>query len=172
MPPRYREVKATDIPTVLLDSGSSVKVIAGKLDGVDGPVQDIVTAPEYLDVSLPAAGSFTRRYPPGHTVFAYVAEGGAYFDEQRDAFARDMTGPGWWQTDRKCICDAESLVLYEREGTQVTIAAGDGPCRFLLISGKPLNEPIAWYGPIVMNTQDELRIAFDQYRNGTFIKDR
>ena len=171
MPPRYRDVKVNDIPTVLLDSGASVKIVAGKLNGTQGPVQDIVTAPEYLDVSLPPGGSFTRHYPPGHTVFAYVLEGGAFFDEQRDAFAHDMTGPSWWQTDGKCICDAESLVLYEREGDQIVVTAGDKATRFLLISGKPIGEPVAWCGPVVMNTQDELRTAFEQYRDGTFIKE-
>ncbi len=82
----------------------------------------------------------------------------------------EMAGSGWMDVTRRCICGPETVVLYERDGQEVAIVAGDRPVRFLFISGAPLNEPVAWYGPIVMNTQEELRIAFDEYAKGTFVK--
>ncbi len=172
MPPRYREVKAAEIPEAALKSGARIKVICGQAEGVRGPVQDVVSEPEYLDVTVPAGSKFERAVKPGHTAFAYVLEGEAYFDERRDAFSRQMFGAGWWDSAPKCVCGAESLVLYEREGDRVAITTDRQPVRFLFLSGKPLNEPVAWYGPIVMNTQEELRLAFEEYQNGTFIRSK
>ena len=172
MAPRYREVKAAEIPEAALKSGTRIKVICGAAEGVRGPVQDVVSEPEYLDVTVPAGSKFVRAVKPGHTAFAYVLQGEAYFDERRDAFSRQMFGAGWWDSAPKCVCGPESLVLYEREGDRVAITTDRQPVRFLFLSGKPLNEPVAWYGPIVMNTQEELRLAFEEYQNGTFIRSK
>jgi redox-sensitive bicupin YhaK (pirin superfamily) len=172
MPPRYREVKAKEIPEAALKSGTRIKVICGEVEGVRGPVQDVVTAPEYLDVSMPAGSEFTHAVKPGHTAVAYVLQGEGFFDERRDAFSRQMFGAGWWDSAPRCVCGAESLVLYEKEGDRVAISTEKQPVRFLLLSGRPLGEPVAWYGPIVMNTQEELRVAFEEYQNGTFIRSR
>ena len=172
MPPRYREVKAAEIPEAALKSGARIKVVCGEVEGVRGPVQDVVSEPEYLDVTVPAGSKFTSAVKPGHTAFAYVLEGEGFFDERRDAFSRQMFGAGWWDSAPRCVCGAESLVLYEREGDHVAISTERQPVRFLLLSGKPLGEPVAWYGPIVMNTQEELRLAFEEYQNGTFIRQR
>ncbi len=170
MPPRYREVKAKEIPEAALKSGARIKVICGQVEGVRGPVQDVVSEPEYFDVTVPAGAEFTHAVKPGHTAIAYVLQGEGFFDERRDAFSREMFGAGWWDSGPRCVCGAESLVLYEREGDHLAISTEKQPVRFLLLSGRPLGEPVAWYGPIVMNTQEELRAAFEEYQNGTFIR--
>ena len=170
MPPRYRDVKATDIPETMLADGVSVKVIAGEFGGVQGPVKDIVIDPAMLDISVPAGTVFRHPLPVGHTVFAYVLTGEGYFDERRDAYAYEMIGHGWLDTERRCVCAAETVVLFEHEGECLQVVTTDQPMRFILVAGKPLGEPIAWYGPIVMNTQEELRVAFEEYAQGTFAK--
>ncbi len=150
--PRYRDVTKDTIPEITLDNGVKVKIIAGEVIGTKGPVRDIVIDPEYLDVTVPPETSFSHDTKKGHTVFAYSVDGYAYFDSQKGK-----------------LVDKENLVIYE-DGDSVHITTVDEPVRFLLISGKPLKEPVAWYGPIVMNTQEELKKAFDEYRSGTFIK--
>ena len=170
MEPRYRDVKAADIPEITLDSGIKIKIVSGLVNGVQGPVQDIVIDPEMLDVSIPSGTTFRHPVKDGHTAVAYVLAGEGYFDERRDAFAYEMAGSGWMDLDRRCICGAETVILFEREGSEVVVVSGEQPLRFLFIAGKPLNEPLAWYGPIVMNTQDELRTAFEEYNSGNFIK--
>ncbi len=153
MEPRYREVKAADIPEYRAENGVKVKVIAGKFNGHVGPVKDIICAPEYLDVRIPAGKKFENKAEKGHTVFAYVLEGEGYFDPDKE----------------KAILQ-ENLVLFS-DGESLVIEASEKQLRFILISGKPINEPVAWYGPIVMNTEDELQQAFEEYREGTFIKE-
>lgn len=170
MAPRYQDIKAADIPTVTLDSGVAIRVVAGTVAGVQGPVRDIVIEPEMLDITVPAGTVFRHALPQGHTAFVYVLSGEGYFDEQRDAFAYEVMGRGWTDVERRCVCQPETVVLFEHEGEHVQVTASDAPVRFLLVSGKPLNEPVAWYGPIVMNTQAELKVAFEEYQNGTFVK--
>ena len=170
MAPRYRDVKAADIPEVKIDGGARVKIIAGEVAGKKGPVRDIVIDPEMLDVAIPAGSSFTHRLPAGHTAFAYVLSGEGYFDQRRDAFAYEMAGKGWSDVDRRCICENETVILYEHAGEAIKVETIDKPTRFLFVAGRPLGEPVAWYGPIVMNTRDELRVAFEEFRAGTFIK--
>ncbi|MFA6149580.1 MAG: pirin family protein [bacterium] len=153
MEPRYRDVKRSEIPEVSMEGGAKVKIVCGRVNGVQGPVRDIVTDPEYLDVAVPKGGSFAHPVKRGHTVFAYVVDGSARFDQGRDPCARET-------------------VVHYGEGDAVSVTAEKEPVRFLLVSGKPIGEPVAWYGPIVMNTAEEIRIAFDEYRNGTFIKHR
>ncbi|MSQ05766.1 MAG: pirin family protein [Dehalococcoidia bacterium] len=154
MEPRYREVKNAEIPVVKAPGGATVHVIAGEVAGVQGPVREIVTEPEYLDVSLKAGQSFTHPVKPEHTVFAYVIEGEGYFQPESESQSASGTG---------------SLVLYG-PGNSVAVTTENKPVRFLLVAGKPLGEPVAWRGPIVMNTQEELRLAFREYQEGTFLR--
>ncbi|MBA4387589.1 MAG: hypothetical protein C0404_06380 [Verrucomicrobia bacterium] len=151
MEPRYREVKSSQIPAASVGK-ATVRVVCGTAGGVKGPVRDIVTGPEYLDVSIPAGAEFVHPTSTGSTVFAYVFEGSGHFDKAR-----------------KDALENRDLALFG-DGDQVVVSAGKDPVRFLLISGRPIGEPVAWYGPIVMNTQEELRIAFEEYEKGTFIK--
>ncbi|WP_306549456.1 pirin family protein [Desulfobulbus sp.] len=170
MSPRYREVKATDIPEVALENGVQVKVVAGEVAGVLGPVRDIVIEPAMLDITVPPGTVFSHTSPIDHTLFVYVLEGASYFDDCRDAYAYEVVGHGWTDVERRCICERETVVLFERSGDTVQVTTTEQSVRFLLVSGKPLKEPVAWYGPIVMNTQEELRVAFEEYSNGTFVK--
>ena len=151
MAPRYRDVKSSQIPEVTLDSGTKVKIISGRVNGVGGPVQGIVTEPEYLDVTVPADSLFQHTIKRGYSVFAYIIDGKASFDEDHQTYV------------------AENLILFD-DGDEVRITTQNTPVRFLLVSGKPIGEPVAWYGPIVMNTQEELKTAFDEYEAGTFLK--
>jgi quercetin 2,3-dioxygenase len=148
-----------------------VRVICGSVNGVSGPVRDIVIDPELLDVTVPPHATFTHPVKRGHTVFAYVIDGEGYFDQERDPYAREMVGANYFDMSRPCICCAETLVLYG-DGKRIAITAEEKPLRFLLAAGRPIREPVAWYGPIVMNTQEELRVAFEEYQKGTFIKHR
>ncbi len=171
MKPCYRGVTSAEIPSVTDPSGATIKVIAGTAGGVTGPVRDVVTSPEYLDVSLPAGKSFTHRTPRGHTVFAYVIGGKGVFCQQQDPYSYEAVGGNYFDMKRERLIGDGHLVCFG-DGDQVSVAAETEGVRFLLISGKPIGEPIAWYGPIVMNTQEELRVAFEEIERGTFIKDR
>jgi redox-sensitive bicupin YhaK (pirin superfamily) len=171
MDPRYRGIVAADIPDVTIKDGVTAKVICGRINGVTGPVTDVVVDPEYLDVTVPAETTFTHEIKRGHKVFAYVVEGEGYFDQERSAYSHEVVGTGYFDFQRKCLCTPENLILYE-DGDQVVITTQQLPLRFLLVSGRPIGEPIAWYGPIVMNTQEELRIAFEEYEKGSFIKNK
>ena len=169
MEPRYRDVKRLQIPEVSLAQGVRVKIICGRVNGAEGPVRDIVTDPEYLEVSVPAGAAFHHPIQRGHTAFAYVIEGEGYFDPERDAYAHEVIGANYFDFDRRCVCGDRAIVLYG-DGEVVVVEAMASPVRFLLISGLPIGEPVAWYGPIVMNTREELRLAFEEYQQGTFIK--
>jgi len=149
MAPRYRGVTSREIPEVATVAGARVKVISGELQGVRGPVRDVVIDPTCLDVTLPAGASFTAPVTRGHTAFAYVFEGAARCNGSR--------------------IDAGHLALLG-DGDEIDIAAPDAAARFLLVAGKPLGEPVAWWGPIVMNSEAELRTARDEYQRGTFVK--
>jgi quercetin 2,3-dioxygenase len=152
MAPRYREIKRSQIPEIAVSRGVTIKIVCGKINNTRGPVKDVVTDPQYLDITLEPGTEFAHPTPQGHTVLAYCFQGKARFGQQKNP-----------------LVESESLVVFD-DGDNVTIATGDQPVRFLLISGKPLHEPVAWYGPIVMNTQKELEIAFREYQDGTFIK--
>ncbi len=169
MDPRYRDVKSNQIPEISTDNGVTIRVICGEVRGIRGHVRDIITDPEYLDVTLQAETGFIHPTQPGHTVFAYIIEGKAWFCEQKDPFTYEVEGTNYFDMKRTPLATDENLVLFE-DGEQIVVSTADEPVRFLLISGRPIGEPVAWYGPIVMNTQEELRIAFEEYSNGTFIK--
>ncbi|MCK9419727.1 MAG: pirin family protein [Nitrospirae bacterium] len=152
MEPRYRDIKSRQVPEVVLENGGKIKVICGRVDDNQGPVKDIVIDPEYLDITVPAKTEFIHATKRGHTVFAYVIEGKGHFDDLKKAFIGNGT-----------------LCLFA-DGDQVVVSTEDDAVRFLLISGRPIREPVAWFGPIVMNTDEELETAFEEYRNGTFIR--
>ena len=152
--PRYQNIASGQIPEILRNDGIKIRLIAGKVDGISGPVTDIVADPTYMDVSIPAGGSFSYPLEKGHTAFAYVFEGkGVFGDDGRQA-SETVTPP------RLVILNKTGI--FEAHATDLNV-------RFLLISGKPLNEPIARYGPFVMNTQDEIQQALEDLRNGTFV---
>jgi hypothetical protein len=169
MDPRYRDVKSGQIPEVRTENGAAIRIICGEVGGTKGPVRDIVTDPEYLDVTVPAGTEFTHRTRPGHTVFAYVIGGRGHFCREKNPFSYEVEGRNYFDIERNPFATDGDLVLFA-DGEQIAVSTEAEPVRFLLMAGKPIGEPVAWYGPIVMNTQEELRIAFEEYENGTFIK--
>lgn len=169
MDPRYRDITSDDIPVVSNAEGVEIRIICGNVWGTEGPAKDIVIEPHYLDITVPPKSEFRFPVAMGHTVFAYVLEGDGYFDEGRDSYSYEVEGANYFDIERDCMVQPETLVLYG-DGDRIVITTEERRLRLLLISGKPLGEPIAWYGPIVMNTEAELKQAFEEYRNGTFIK--
>jgi len=165
--PRYQDVASKEIPEIVDDDGTRVRVVCGTFWGRTGPVDGIATEPTYLDVWVPPGLRKTLPVDTYRHAFAYVFEGSGSF-RSASAPVGVLTEKG---DDTVVREDAgnRSLVLFD-SGDEVTVQAGDAGIRFLLISGKPLEEPVAWYGPIVMNTQDELRKAIDELNEGTFIK--
>ena len=149
--------------------GEKIRVIAGEVDGAVGPVREIVTDPVYLDVSVPPRGTFSHAEGRGRTIFAYVIEGRGFFDDRRDPYAFAIEGRRYFDLEGESTIGPGNAVLYG-DGEGIRITAGEEKVKFLLVSGRPIREPVAWYGPIVMNTQEELRVAFQEYRDGTFIK--
>jgi redox-sensitive bicupin YhaK (pirin superfamily) len=167
--PRYQDVAARDIPEVVDDDGTHVRVVCGEFWGKRGPIEGVAADPRYLDVTVPAG--MRKRLPVDRTnrVFAYVFDGSGRF--------RDASAPQGVRNELTEVVDRaadretgnRSLVLFDA-GDEVVVQAGDEGIRFLLVSGKPLEEPVAWYGPIVMNTDAELQQAYAELRAGTFIK--
>jgi len=169
MDPRYRDVKDATIPRLTLPNGVEIRIICGKVGDQQGPVQDVVIDPQYLDVSVPARSEFIFPTPPGHTVFAYVIDGKGIFCDQKDPYSYEEEGSNYFDLQRDPMLGNTTLVVFG-DGDQVKVTTEDFSVRFLLISGRPIKEPVAWYGPIVMNTAAELQTAFEEYQNGTFIK--
>lgn len=169
MEPRYRDVTLSQIPEVLLENNAKIRIICGKIGSVEGPVRDIVIEPEYLDVSVPQETEFIHRTKSGHTVLAYVIGGRGYFCKEKNPFAYEVEGENYFDIRRDPFVESGNIVLFG-DGDEIMVSTEKEPVRFLLMSGKPIGEPVAWYGPIVMNTQEELRVAFEEYRNNTFIK--
>ena len=139
------------------------------MGNTQGPVREIVIDPEYLDVTVPRRAVFVHPTRQGHTVFAYVFEGKGYFCQEKKPFTYEVEGENYFDIKREPFADNGTIVLFDN-GDEVMVTTEDEPVRFLLITGKPIKEPVAWYGPIVMNTQEELRIAFEEYDKGRFIK--
>jgi redox-sensitive bicupin YhaK (pirin superfamily) len=168
--PRYQDIAAKDIPEQVDDDGTRVRVIVGDFWGRRGPVEGVAADPRYLDVSVPPGQKKRLAVETAANAFAYVFAGSGTF---RDA--SDPQGVLTEQTDGGTVRSRpgetgnRSLVLFDR-GDEVVVQAGDEGIRFLLVSGKPIEEPVAWYGPIVMNTKEELQQAFGDLRNGTFIR--
>jgi len=169
MDPRYREIKSGQVPEVELDNGTRVRIICGKVHGQTGPVRDIITDPEYLDVTIPSRSEFVYPTVQNHTVLSYVIEGKGYFCTEKKPFSYDQEGVNYFDMTRDPLLGNGDLVLFH-EGDQIIVSTEQDPVRFLLMTGRPIREPIAWYGPIVMNTNEELRTAFEEYNNGTFVR--
>jgi hypothetical protein len=146
-----------------------VRVISGEFEGVRGPVENVVIDPLYLDITIPAKTTFNFPTVPGYTAFAYVIDGKASFCEESDAFAYQQEGSNYFDMDRGSLLGDQTLFLFE-DGENIRVVTKNDLVQFLFISGRPIHEPIAWYGPIVMNTEQELRQAFSELHNGTFIK--
>ncbi len=169
--PRYQDVAAAEIPVIAEDDGTVVRVVVGEFRGRKGPVDGVAADPQYLDISVPAGVRKTFRVDTSRNAFAYVFEGaGAFVDasspvgvltekelDGNEIHIRDMSG--------------DRTLVYFDTGDEIVVQAGDEGVRFLLISGKPLREPVAWHGPIVMNTRAELKLAVDELNSGTFIKE-
>jgi hypothetical protein len=150
MQPRYQDIKQAEIPEINIDGSVKAKILAGSFNGTSGPVQDIITEPSYLDLSMESETRFNHETVFDHTVIAYMLEGNAYFDPSQKA-------------------EKDDLVVFN-PGEKIEIRTNESQARFLLMSGKPLRETVAWYGPVVMNTREELITAFEEINNGTFIK--
>ncbi|MBV9154861.1 MAG: pirin family protein [Acidobacteriaceae bacterium] len=169
--PRYQDIPSSAIPDVTDDDGTHVRVICGEFWGKKGPVEGVAADPNYLDVSVPAGKRKRLKIETTRNAFAYVFAGSGTF--------RDASVPRAVLTDPVAQVEAapvyniknHSLVLFGR-GDEITVEAGPQGIRFLLVSGKPIEEPVAWYGPIVMNTQEQLRQAMADLQDGTFIKQR
>jgi quercetin 2,3-dioxygenase len=167
-PPRYQEVKAPDIPGVTDDDGTHVRVVCGDFWGKTGPVEGAASDPIYLDVSVPPGKTKAIPVETTRHAFAYVFAGAGRFCNASGPLAVPTESVGWWDTNPPVHADNRSLVLFDR-GDEVKVQAGEEGIRFLLVSGKPFHEPVAWYGPIVMNTQEQLRRAFEDLERGTFL---
>jgi len=168
-PPRYQEVKAAEIPELTDDDGTSVRLVCGRFWGKTGPVDGIAADPMYLDVSVPPGRRKTLPVETTRHAFAYVFAGSGKFCNASGPLAVPTEAVGWSDTAPPTEADNRSLVLFDR-GDELTVQAGETGIRFLLCSGQPLREPVAWYGPIVMNTQEQLRKAFQELEQGTFLK--
>jgi hypothetical protein len=168
--PRYQDVPGAEIPEIVEDDGTRVRVVCGEFWGRRGPVDGVAADPRYLDIWVPAG---TRKVLPVETyrrAFAYVFEGSASFRDASVPFGvlTEKAGPDGEELVREQTGN-RSLVVFD-SGDEVVVQAGDEGVRFLLVSGRPIEEPVAWYGPIVMNTQAELQQAVAELRDGTFIK--
>jgi len=167
--PRYQEVKAPDIPEVKDDDGTHVRVVVGNFWGKKGPVAGIAADPIYLDVSVPPGRRKKLPVETSRHAFVYVFGGSGKFCNASGPLAVPTEGVKWADTAPPSEADNRSLILFD-SGDEVEVQAGDDGIRFLLVSGKPLQEPVAWYGPIVMNTQEQLRQAFTELEQGKFLK--
>jgi len=167
--PRYQDVLAKDIPEVTDDDGTRVRVVCGEFWGQKGPVEGVAADPRYLDISVAPRRTKRLQVESSRHAFAYVFAGSGTF--------RNASKPLPVQTELVGVSDEatpstvgnRSLVLFD-SGDEITVTAGEEGIRFLLVSGRPLEEPVAWYGPIVMNTSQELRVAYEELRDGTFLK--
>ena len=167
--PRYQDVAAREIPEVVDNDGTRVRVVCGDFWGKRGPVEGIAADPSYLDVWVPPGKRKTFEVDTRRHAFAYVFEGSGTFRDSSPPLGVLVEKPGPVERVAREQAGDRSLVLFDA-GDEVTVQAGDAGIRFLLVSGKPLEEPVAWYGPIVMNTREELRQAYAELEAGTFIK--
>ena len=166
--PRYQDVKGADIPEVVDNDGTRVRVICGSFSGKRGPVDGVAADPRYLDVYVPPGVRKRLAVETARNAFAYIFEGSGRFRDASEprAVQTDSVGGG---VEAGPDVENRTLVVFDR-GDEVVVQAGDQGIRFLLVSGQPIEEPVAWYGPIVMNTEEELRRAYAELRAGTFIK--
>lgn len=169
MHPRYQEVKSGEIPEITDDDATQVRVICGNFWGKSGPVEVTAADPIYLDVSVAPGKRKTLPVETMRHAFAYVFAGSGKFCNASAPLAVPTESVQWADTTPPVDAENRALILFD-SGDEVTVQAGEEGIRFLLVSGKPLEEPVAWYGPIVMNTQQQLQEAFDELKRGTFLK--
>jgi redox-sensitive bicupin YhaK (pirin superfamily) len=167
--PRYQDIPASAIPEVTEDDGTHARILCGEFWGQTGPVEGVAADPRYVDVSVPPGKRKRIKVEVERNAFAYVFAGSGSFREgsaPRAVLTESAVDP-----KVAPVYDAHnhSMVLFDR-GDEIVVQAGPEGIRFLLVSGKPLEEPVAWYGPIVMNTQEQLRVAMAELQQGTFIK--
>jgi hypothetical protein len=167
--PRYQDVESAEIPEVTDDDGTHVRIVCGSFWGKKGPVDGIAADPRYLDVFVPPGKRKTLPAESSRHAFAYIFEGSGTFRDASEPFGVLTEKDGRVETVVRETTGNRSLVLFD-SGDEITVQAGDHGIRFLLVSGKPIKEPVAWYGPIVMNTQAELRQAISELNAGTFIR--
>jgi quercetin 2,3-dioxygenase len=169
--PRYQEINSGEIPLLREDDGTEVRIVCGTFRGKKGPVDGIAADPIYLDVSVPPGRRKSFPVETTRHAFAYVFAGAGKFCNASGPLAVPTEPVGWLDTAPPAEAENRSLVLFDR-GDDVAVEADSDGIRFLLVSGKPLEEPVAWYGPIVMNTQEQLQQAFQELREGTFLEGR
>ncbi len=167
--PRYQEVHAAQIPEATEDDGTRARVVCGTFWGKKGPIDGVAADPIYIDVSVPPGKRKSLPVETDRHAFAYVFAGGGKFCNASAPLAVPTEGLGWLDTTPPQAAENRCLILFDR-GDEVVVQAGDEGIRFLLVSGKPLKEPVAWYGPIVMNTQEQLQQAYEELQEGTFLK--
>jgi redox-sensitive bicupin YhaK (pirin superfamily) len=166
--PRYQDVQGKDVPEVVDDDGTTVRIVCGSFWGKTGPVEGVAADPRYLDIFVPPRVRKVLPVETSNHAFAYVFQGSGTFRDASSprAVQTDVVGTG---VERPDFIGNRSMVLFD-QGDEVVVQAGEEGIRFLLVSGKPIEEPVAWYGPIVMNTRQELQVALDELNRGTFIK--
>jgi redox-sensitive bicupin YhaK (pirin superfamily) len=167
--PRYQEVHATEVPETVDDDGTRARIVCGTFWGKKGPIDGIAADPIYIDVSVPPGKRKSLPVETDRHAFAYVFAGGGKFCNASAPLAVPTEGIGWLDTSPPQSAENRCLILFDR-GDEVVVQAGDEGIRFLFVSGKPLKEPVAWYGPIVMNTQQQLQQAYEELQEGTFLK--
>jgi redox-sensitive bicupin YhaK (pirin superfamily) len=167
--PRYQEIKGPEVPEVTDDDGTHARIVCGSFWGKRGPVEGIAADPRYLDITVPPGKRKKLPVETTNQAFAYVFAGSGKFCNASGPLSVPTEGVGWADTTPPKEAENRSLVLFDH-GDEVEVQAGENGIRFLLVSGKPLQEPVAWYGPIVMNTQKELQDAFEELKEGTFLK--
>lgn len=169
--PRYQEIKSQDMPEVTDDDGTRVRIVCGNFWGKKGPVDGIAADPIYIDISVPPGKRKSLPIDTRNNAFAYIFAGSGKFCNASGPLAVPTESVGWLDTSPPIDADNRSLILFD-SGDEITVQADEEGIRFLLISGRPLKEPVAWYGPIVMNTQAELQKAFEELQDGTFLKNK
>ncbi|ORC38466.1 hypothetical protein B4O97_01070 [Marispirochaeta aestuarii] len=169
IPPRYQQYGAADIPAVTSREGSSARIICGELWGGRGPVDGTFVDPAYFDIEIPAGTLQEIPIAPGRHAFAYIIEGSGDFCGKKEPFDVPRSSAGWADTLVEKQAANRHLLLFS-DGDSITVESGSKGIRFLLVSGIPLAEPVAWYGPIVMNTREELQTAFRELEEGSFLK--
>jgi quercetin 2,3-dioxygenase len=167
--PRYQDISSASIPAVTEDDGTTARVICGSFWGETGPVEGVAADPSYLDISVPPGKRKVLKVETSRNAFAYVFEGAGSFRDSSEPFGVLTEKDGLEQTVIRETVGNRSLVMFDR-GDEVVVQAGPEGIRFLLVSGRPIEEPVAWYGPIVMNTSAQLQQAVSELRAGTFIK--
>ncbi len=171
MEPRYQEISHEEIPKLIFTNGIQIHLIAGDVSGIKGPVKDPMSDPELLDILIPPHSSYTHPTKRGHNVFAYVIEGEGRFTEDQPDYSYSEESENYTEVQQHKTYHDGALIHYT-DGRQITFSTEEHSVRFLLGSGRPLDEPIAWYGPIVMNTSGELREAFREYEENRFLHDQ